>query len=112
MPTPCVPTSAQRLRHRPTSSPGANTSLYNASVYRDLKGNVLGVFAARDVTAQIQAQAEIAAQQAEELERLAELEQFQRLAVGHELKMIELKKEIEILRRYAPPDEDETGYGR
>jgi hypothetical protein len=54
---------------------GREHSLYNASVYRDLKGNVLGVFAAaRDVTAQMQAQAEIAAQQAEELERLAELE--------------------------------------
>jgi hypothetical protein len=34
-----------------------------------------------------------------ELERLAELERFQRLTVGRELKMIELKKQIEYLRK-------------
>jgi PAS domain S-box-containing protein len=68
--------------------------LYNASVYRDAAGKVLGVFAAaRDVTNQNQAQQTIAQQQATALDRLAELEQFQRLAVGRELKMIELKKE-------------------
>ena len=76
--------------------------LYNASVYRDAGGKVLGVFAAaRDVTEQKQAQAAIA-QQAKELDRLAELERFQRLTVGRELKMIELKKEIESLRRFVP----------
>ena len=78
--------------------------LYNASVYRDAAGNVLGVFAAaRDVTEQKQAQAEIA-KQAKELDRLAELERFQRLTVGRELKMIELKKEVEFLRKYGPGD--------
>jgi PAS domain S-box-containing protein len=76
--------------------------LYNASVYRDPQGNVLGVFAAaRDVTKQRQAQAEIADQLSRELERRAELEHFQRLTVGRELKMVELKKEIEGLRKYA-----------
>jgi len=50
------------------------------------------------VTKQKQAQQEIAAQQGKELGRLAELERFQRLTVGRELKMIELKKEIEYLR--------------
>ncbi len=74
--------------------------LYNASVYKDVRGNVLGVFAAaRDVTAQKRAEAEVAAPRARELERLAELERFQRLTVGRELKMIELKKEIEELKR-------------
>ncbi len=80
--------------------------LYNASVYRDVQGNVLGVFAAaRDVTAQKEAEAKIAGQRAREeqrareLERLAELERFQRLTVGRELKMIELKKELEDLRK-------------
>jgi len=83
--------------------------LYNASVYRDGAGNVLGVFAAaRDVTEQKQAQAAIA-QQAKELVRLAELERFQRLTVGRELKMIELKKEIESLRRLLPTDGGELG---
>ncbi len=74
--------------------------LYNASVYRDSRGTVLGVFAAaRDVTAQKRAEAEVAEQRARELERLAELERFQRLTVGRELKMIELKKENEELRK-------------
>jgi PAS domain S-box-containing protein len=69
--------------------------LYNASVYKDAGGNVLGVFAAaRDMTAQKRAEAEIAEQRGRDLERLAELEGFQRLTVGRELKMIELKKEI------------------
>ena len=88
---------ALTLRHRD----GTLTEvLYNASTYRDAGGNVLGAFAAaRDVTMQIQAQKEAVHQQARELERLAELERFQRLTVGRELKMIELKKEIEYLRK-------------
>ena len=78
--------------------------VYNASVYRDGKGNVLGVFAAaRDITAQREAKiAEETAreeQRARELDRLAELEKFQKLTVGRELKMIALKKEIEALKR-------------
>jgi PAS domain S-box-containing protein len=74
--------------------------LYNASVYRDDAGKVLGVFAAaRDVTKQVRAQREVAEQQAIEMERLAELERFQRLTVGRELKMIELKHEVEGLRK-------------
>jgi PAS domain S-box-containing protein len=77
--------------------------LYNASVYKDARGNVLGVFAAaRDVTAQKQAETELAEQRARELERLAELERFQKLTVGRELKMIELKKEIDELRKKEP----------
>jgi PAS domain S-box-containing protein len=69
--------------------------LYNAQVYRDDEGKVIGVFAAaRDVTAQKRVEAELAVQRKVELERLAELEKFQRLTVGRELKMVELKKEI------------------
>ena len=83
--------------------------LYNASVYRDEAGVVLGVFAAaRDVTEQKLAQSELA-KQAKELNRLAELERFQRLTVGRELKMIELKKEIESLRRLVQTDGGELG---
>lgn len=74
--------------------------LYTASLYKDVRGNVLGVFAAaRDVTAQRKAEAEVAAQRTRELERLAELERFQKLTVGRELKMIELKREIEELKK-------------
>jgi PAS domain S-box-containing protein len=85
------------IRHRN----GTQTNvLYNASVYKDMRGNVLGVFAAaRDVTAQKKAETEVAEQRTRELERLGELERFQRLTVGRELKMIELKKEIEELRK-------------
>jgi len=80
--------------------------LYNASVYRDPAGNVLGVFAAaRDVTAQKKAESEVADQRAKEMERLAELERFQKLTVGRELKMVELKKEIAELRRQAPGEQ-------
>jgi PAS domain S-box-containing protein len=76
--------------------------LYNASVYRDTAGNVLGVFAAaRDVTEQMRAQREL-------VERLAELEQFRQLTVGRELKMIELKKKIEYLKKSSPPERDES----
>ena len=73
--------------------------LYNASVYKDVAGNVRGAFAnARDVTAQKRAEREVAKQRARELDRIAELERFQKLTVGRELRMIELKKEIEDLR--------------
>jgi hypothetical protein len=46
----------------------------------------------------VHAQRLVAEQQATALARLRELEQFNRLAVGRELRMIELKKEIEHLR--------------
>jgi PAS domain S-box-containing protein len=83
---------------------------YNASVYRDPQGKVLGVFAAaRDVTNQMQDQKRIVQQQEKELERLAELERFQRLTVGREIMMIELKKEIESLKSLVGRDEDELG---
>jgi PAS domain S-box-containing protein len=88
------------LRHR-DGHETLTEVLYNASVYRDGAGNVLGVFAAaRDVTEQMRAQREGA-------ERLAQLEEFQRLTVGRELKMIELKKEIEYLRKSGPTERDE-----
>ena len=83
----------------------------NAATYRDLRGGVLGVFAvARDMTAQLQAQQEIAEHDWERA-RLAELEEFHRLTVGRELKMIELKKEIEDLKKYGSAGSSDPGEG-
>jgi PAS domain S-box-containing protein len=101
------------LRHRNGHERSGHETLtevlYNASVYRDANGNVLGVFAAaRDVTKRILAQREAAHQQAMEMDRLAELEHFQRITVGRELKMIELKKEIEYLKKFGPADGGES----
>jgi PAS domain S-box-containing protein len=45
----------------------------------------------------------------QELDRLEELERFQRLSVGRELKMIELKKEIEDLKRSLPANGNDPG---
>lgn len=72
--------------------------LYIASVYRDAAGNVCGVVAtAHDVTEQKQAQVAVGEQQERELDRMEELERFQRMTVGRELKMIELKRRIKRL---------------
>jgi len=88
------------IRHRGGS---LTEVLYNASVYHDADGHVLGAFAAaRDVSKQNQAQRQIAEQRAIELERLVELESFQRLAVGRELQMLALKKQVEHLKQFAP----------
>ncbi|MDI1354180.1 MAG: PAS domain S-box protein [bacterium] len=84
------------------SSNGKLTDVfYNASVYKDTNGNVLGVFAAaRDVTAQKKLAEREVVEREKEFMRIAELEKFQKLTVGREIKMIELKKEIEELKKH------------
>lgn len=63
--------------------------LCNASIYKDLKGNKAGIFAAlHDITEQRLAEESIQ-KHTEEIERL------NKVMVGRELKMVEMKKEIE-----------------
>jgi len=64
---------------------------YNTSIYRDQTERVIGAFAgARDITERKAAEEEIK-------KKTEELEGFNKLAVDRELKMIELKKEINAL---------------
>jgi len=82
--------------------------LFNGSVYKDDRGNVLGVvIVARDVTAQKKLERDVAERE-KELERMVELERFRKLTVGRELKMIELKKENEELREKLGIAKDEN----
>ncbi len=91
-----VADSPLTLRHKDAK---LTDVLFNGSVYKDDRGNVLGaVVVARDITEQKQlAEREIAGRE-KELMRIEELERFRKLTVGRELKMIELKKEIEVLK--------------
>jgi len=84
--------------------------LYNASVYKNQAGVVLGVFAAaRDVTTKKDLEKKLAeytkglevsgAKSTKDLaDRVKELELLNKSMIGRELKMIELKKEIETLK--------------
>jgi PAS domain S-box-containing protein len=96
-------------------SEGQITSvLYNASVYRDENGQVLGVFAAaRDITESKRAEAvirklneeleqRVEERTAELVEKNSELERMNKIFVGRELRMVELKERIKEL-------EDKTG---
>jgi PAS domain S-box-containing protein len=76
--------------------------LYNASVYNDADGDILGVFAAaRDVSARVRAEVEIAEQRARDHERMEDLERFQRLTAGREQRLIDLQNEVESLKAAA-----------
>lgn len=77
----------------------------------DAHGEIIGICSiARDVTEQRHVEALIAEQKSNDVERraehdrLVELERFQRLTIGRELKMIKMKKEIENLKSLLPMD--------
>ncbi len=72
--------------------------LYNASVYKDTQGRVAGVFAAaRDITNRRTMEDELKKKTKELEAKVDELERFNRLTVGRELRMMELKKRIKEL---------------
>lgn len=60
--------------------------------------SIIDITERKNAQIQKQQEKEIAEQRSRELIRLAELERFQKLTIGRELKMIELKKEITELR--------------
>lgn len=93
--------------------------LYNASLYRNEADDVIGVFAAaRDITELKRMEEDLRRMNEEldirvkertaELERkIAEIEHLNKLFVGRELMMIELKKTIRELDKKAGPDSEE-----
>lgn len=69
------------------------------SSLKDEEGKVIGIIgAARDVTKRIQAEEALKKSEQELKKRVQELEEFYNIAVGRELRMIELKQEIESLK--------------
>ena len=74
--------------------------LLNATTRRDVQGNIIGVIGVgQDITERKQLEKKLE-EYAKGLEtKVVELERFQRLTVGRELKMIELKQELEELRK-------------
>ncbi len=75
-------------------------AVVSVTALRDAEKTIIGyLLIGTDNTARKQAEAEVAIQRTKELERLAELERFQTLTVGRELKMIQLKKEVEELKK-------------
>jgi len=97
-------------RRRRDSTKFQPASRHNPCLYDATLGQSRGGFAATgDMTNEMLAHTEMAEQHARERDRPAKLERSQRLTLGRELKMIELKNEIEYLRKFAPADEAEPG---
>src|SRR5579885_360137 len=88
-----------RLNPRSASGEVIPTTL-NASALRDLDGKVIGAIGIlRDMRAYERVVRDLEQSKAELQEKILELEKFEEVVVGRELKMIALEKEIESLRR-------------
>jgi PAS domain S-box-containing protein len=69
------------------------------SPLKDGQGEIIGIVgAARDISERIRTEEVLAKNQKELKKRISELEEFYDMAIGRELRMIELKQEIEGLR--------------
>ncbi len=89
----------------------------NASALRDLDGKVIGAIGIlRDMRAYSRVVRDLERSKSELQEKILDLEKFEEVVVGRELKMIALEKELERLRRevdrQAPPHGGEAGAGR
>jgi len=88
-----------RLNPRSASGEVIPTSL-NASALRDTGGNVIGAIGIlRDMRAYEQVVRDLEKSKQELQEKILDLEKFEEVVVGRELKMIALEKELEQLRR-------------
>src|SRR2546427_76453 len=89
-----------RLNPRSASGEIIPTTL-NASALRDADGKVIGAIGIlRDMRAYERIVADLRASQAELQEKILDLEKFEEVVVGRELKMIALEKEVENLRQH------------
>jgi PAS domain S-box-containing protein len=88
-----------RLNPRSASGEVIPTTL-NASALRDPDGKVIGAIGIlRDMRAYEQVVRDLEASKAELQEKILDLEKFEEVVVGRELKMIALEKELETLRQ-------------
>ena len=91
----------RNARHNPRSASGEYIpTTLNASALRDADGRVIGAIGIlRDMRAYEQVVRDLEQSKAELQEKILDLEKFEEVVVGRELKMIALEKEIERLRR-------------
>lgn len=88
-----------RLNPRSASGEIISTAL-NASALRDADGKVIGAIGIlRDMRAYEKVVRDLQESKAELQEKILDLEKFEEVVVGRELKMIALEKEIENLKR-------------
>jgi PAS domain S-box-containing protein len=90
-----------RLNPRAATGEVIPTSL-NASALRDSEGNVIGAIGVlRDMRAYEQVVRDLEQSKTELQEKILDLEKFEEVVVGRELKMIALEKELESLQQEA-----------
>ena len=88
-----------RLNPRSASGEVIPTTL-NASALRDQDGNVIGAIGIlRDMREYLKVVRDLEESKAELQEKILDLEKFEEVVVGRELKMIALEKEAEQLRK-------------
>ena len=98
-----------RLNPRSASGEIIPTTL-NASALRDPDGKVIGAIGIlRDMRAYEKAVRDLQESKAELQEKILDLEKFEEVVVGRELKMIALEKELETLRKVSKAKTDNPG---